>query len=189
MTINTYEQYPGERLYRMYGQLREHNERLDMMERAQETVVSSSAPVVYWAQRPVGQTEQVIRSVPSSVGPSTVVEHRVRHGSISAIPVQPVMGVHSSVNEAFRTPAEEIRSMFLANDRYCSHRLFFGDTSMTEVAVEYMLNETNHKSSQHIIDNMGPDTIRRDKNGDIISREQWVLDSSNNKFRQVVYYV
>lgn len=190
MTISIYDGHYGQRQSQIFAQWAEHN---NVIERRQGAIAASSAPVssastVYWAQRPVGQSE-TIRYLPSSAGSGTVASYKVRYGSAFVLPVLPVMGLHTPTYETFNTEAENIWAMFIANDRYYSQRFLQQDPNMNDIVLESVLNKSSHKASQHIIDNMGPDTIRRDKDGNIISREQWILDVNNNKFRQVVFYV
>lgn len=189
MTISINERYPGHRQQNVYDQWIRYNDTYDRAEQSKKVVVPTSAPVAYWAQRPVGQSEQtVLRRVPSNVNPSVVTIRSTGHGNAVSIPVQPVRAVFAPLNEASMAFADETLLMFMANDRYCAQRMFhqlYSETTMLET--ESMINAAQHKAAQRIIDNMGTDIIQRDKNGKIIAREQWVLESNGRTFRQVVF--
>ena len=190
MTISIHERYHGHRQQNVYDQWAQYNDAYDRTEQSKKVVIPALAPVAYWAQRPVGQSEQTVqRRVPSNVNPGIATIHSTGYGNAVSIPVQPVRAVFSPLNETSMAFVNETLLMFMAHDRYCAQRMFHQLHSETTVLeTESMINAAQHKAAQHIIDNMGTDIIKRDKNGKIISREQWVLES-NGQFRQVVFRV
>ncbi|GAA4649838.1 hypothetical protein GCM10023116_21190 [Kistimonas scapharcae] len=178
--------YPG---YRQAQIIQQWQSAIDQSDRLKKTVSPSSLPLSYWGQRPVSLSDQPVRRINENIGANPPAYHKTLTGAEVSFYREATSLLNPSVTASFMTTDSETLQMCLAYDRYRAQMLYQQLPCMANVEVQSMLNTSQEKATQHIIDNMGPDTIRRDPNGNIISREQWVWDSANSRFRQVVYHV
>ncbi|GFS25088.1 hypothetical protein ElyMa_001679200 [Elysia marginata] len=178
--------YPG---YRQANIIQQWQNTIDKSERLKKTVSHSSLPLPFLGQRPVSLSDQPVGRINENIGASALFYPRDIKGSDVSLSREITERLNQPVVKTAVTTEEATLQMCLAYDRYRAQMLFQTSPSMANVEVQSMLSANQQKAAQHIIDNMGPDNIKRDRNGNIISREQWIWDVSNSRFRQVVYHV